>query len=530
MEQDWLFALPKADVDTQREVVREWLAADPAAAAISDEEAEQFFVFAFLLWRMRMPQFTKICKAAGVRHSPSGPKGMRKATLLLLRKWPDPKHRDLFQWTMANSGFGPFPDPVQGRQKWTEPLFVRAFSAGANIAWLVNVRRQLGLAENLSEWLQSLAPWAERLYRLQLDVGRLTLRRIVYPDIAVTAAHQEAAPAVLASELREKDHLSGALRHDVRRAEQDRKRLKERARQAEREARTVLAQARGEVIAARKALADRLVQHRQELAEQARRFEVELDIIRKRLEGARLDFSRSLGELIRCDMLHGRTVSVDGPAADQAIYRQLVESLGGKLVPEGGQVALPAPSDFAGLERALRSVILQQVLIKCDGLYRRREGRPGIAMSGFEVHLGDHVAHRASHVVCCGPAAGSLMAEYGALAMALNWLLTADPPPGAKLEILSDCKTMLGRLRLRRPPRPKFGCVTLDATVRRLLRRLSYRGCQVIIRWVPREQVHTVDRLCFSAYRDLHWYRRSAKVRPAASLEMFLRNAVSRAG
>jgi len=321
---------------------------------------------------------------------------------------------------------------------------------------------------------------------------------------------------------------SGTLRQNVRRLEQDRKRLKERIRAAELDARALLTQARGEVAAARRALQERQVAQERELAGAVHRYETEQARLRERIDAARAEFSRTLlGMAARAPLhvLQGRTVTVTGVVGDPEPYHLLVESLGAALVAEGGEVVLAASAGFAAIERELRSLALQRVLIKCDGLYRKKDGRPGIAMSGVQVHLGGESVHEHSDIVCCGPATGSLMAEYGAVAMALSWLLAVGPTPTTRAEIWSDCRSLLARLRRERNPRRKVGCVMLHKTVRRLIRQLREKGCEVQFRWVPRAQVHAVDRLCDRGYRELTWYHRWAG-RPIAPLQGFLRTVL----
>jgi ribonuclease HI len=508
----------------------QWLAADPAAAAISDDEAEAFFAAAFVVRYSVSSESNLIWRAFGVHTSHSGEKARRRAAIMVLRKWKDPKVRERLLWLVPNMSFNQFPDVATHPDVWTDEYFQDAYALDMNIIWLVRVRRALGMAESLSEWLQSLDEFAERRYRFYLNVARCMLRRIVYHDPALEERQAEtavAAQATLTQELREKDRLSGVLRRDVRSLEQDRKRLREQARRAELKARAVLTEARGEVAAARRVLTERQAAQERELAEQARRFEAELSRLRAQAAAARADFVHSLSDLAahRHDVLSGRAVTVVGREADREVHRLQVESLGGILALEGGDVVLSAESGFAALERSLRSLAFERVLVKCDGLHRRKDGRPGIAMSGFQVHMGNETVWRQSRVVCCGPTSGSLMAEYGAVTMAMSWLLAAGADSGAKLEIWSDCRALVNRLHRRQPARRKLGCITLDKTVRRLMQQLRKQGCEVHLRWVPRVEVHAVDRLCAHAYYNLAWYHRSAK-QPRASLKSFLRAAV----
>lgn len=525
MQCDWLWGLPRVTWEEQEAWVAERLAADPAAAAIDGDEAEAFMAVSYVLRFMSPTMATKLYRAFGVRLPHGGQKGGRAGIVALLRQWKYPISRERLLWILPNSGFKRYPDPVECGDLWTEELFYDAFHNRANIVWLVRVRRQLGKADNLSEWFDSLADWAEAEYRMWINVARLTLRRIVYPE---ALPHREAAAAgqATAEELRAKDRLTSMLRQNVRQLEQDRKQLKARARQVEQRTRAMLSQARGEVAAARKALKDQAAAHEQELAAQSRRFEQEMKLVRNRLSDARKGFVGSLTELAthaRRDLLQGRSITVSGCRESEEACRLLIESVGGTLVSEGGEITLSAAGGLAALERELRNLALQKVLIKCDGLYRRKEGRHGVAVAGLQVHAGEGVAYRDTRVVNCGPLAGSLMAEYGAVVLALNWLLSARPPAGAQVVIWSDCRSLLSRLRRRRDIKRKRGCVSLDAVARRAVWLLRQRGCEVQLRWVPRDEVHAADRLCDSAYRKLLWYHRRGS-RPTVPLEAFLRS------
>lgn len=506
---DWLFGQPLATWEYLNGWVEERLAADPEAAAISDGEAEAFFCAAYMLRSVNPVYRASLGRAFGVRIGGKDPKAMRAHTLAMLRKWKNPKLRDLLVFMIPNSSFEPVPIVADYPERFTDEYLRELYHNRINIVWLVRIRRYLGRTEDLSEWLASVSDWAPEEYPLWLNVGRLMIRRIVCGVSTPAAQVAAAAATVSRDDLRRRDKQAGALRQDVRRLEQERKELKQRARQAEQEARVVLSQARGEVLAARRTLKERAAAHEQERAALLRRLEQELILAKQQAESARQEFVRELSEASGVKVLAGQRLTVTDCGEAEPLCRLLVESLGGTCLPEGGEVALSAADGLEALEGSLRDLALRQVLIKCDGLYRRKEGRYGVAVSALQVQAGRAVIHEEAGLVHCGPLAGSLMAEYGALAMAIHWLLSAAPPPGAQVEIQSDCRTMLSRLRRAAPNvRQTRGCMTLDALVRRGLRTLQKRGVQVTLRWVPRDQVEVVDRLCDRGYRELRWYHR----------------------
>jgi ribonuclease HI len=534
MQKDWLFDLQLGGgLEDQEALVAQALAADPAAGAIPAEDAEAFVAACYVARMVRPHLAAKLWQACGIRVSHQGEKARRRSTIRLMKRWAEPKVRDLLIRLIPSICIGPALDPEMHPDRWADERMAEIYSDKVSIMWLLMVRRYLGRTENESAWLESLSEYSGRHYRLWLAVGRLALRKLVFTEQKAAArALQKAAAgaqATLVQELRHKDRLTGALRQDVRRLERDRSQLKQRARRAEQAAREMLSQARGDVAAAHRALQERMAAQEQELAARAHALEAQVASIREQLAAERVRFAATLSRIAASHPLHllqGRTITVlSSEPGSTEVHRLLVESLGGRFLPEGGEVAIEAPAGIAALERRLRGLAMERVLLKCDGLYRRRQGRHGIAISGFQVQIGGSVIARQSGLVCCGPAAGSLMAEYGAAAMALSWLLAMEPAPGSKLEIWSDCKSLLSRLRKRHPVRRKLGCVMLDRQVRMLRRQLEKRGCEVGFRWVPREEVHAVDRLCDQAYWQQRWYHRPTG-KPGASLKSFLRSHV----
>lgn len=530
MRHDWLLGTPRVRLRELEQWLAERLAADPAAAAISDAEAEEFFAVSYMVRGMPPEMRRKVALAVGARVFGGGEKAMRLSTIAILRKWKEPKARERLVWLIPNTTFTPWPIVADRPEAWTEELFAAAYEQYVNVVWLVRICRYLGKADDLSGWLNRLSDTAEAEYKAWLDAARLTLRRIVYPDAAPPQTTAAASSMATVAELREKERETGALRHDLRRLERDRRQLKKRARREEHEAKAMLSQARGEVAAARRALTAQRAAHEQELAALARRFEQEMRLERQRLAAARQEFVQAMTALAdggKGKVLAGRRITLTDCQGDEQTFRLMVESLGGACVPGGGEVALSAASGLAALERELRDLALQQVLIQCDGLYRRKEGRHGIAVAGMQVVVGGQVLRRETGVVSCGPWAGSLMAEYGALALALNWLISIGLPHGAQVVIWSDCRSLISRLRRTQGVKRKRGCITLDAGVRRAIRKLRQQGCALQIRWVPRDEVEAVDRLCDSAYRGLRWYHRRGS-RPKAPLRAFLREGVPR--
>ncbi len=520
---DWLYGFPHLSWDELEVWVKEQMEAVPEAAQISDDEAEAFFCVAFMLRTLAPLMRQKVLRVAGLYKKANGetkgPKWIRTSTLAILRRWKDSFLREHLVRLIPNLTFDGMPFPADNPELWTDEYMAERYDNRLNIVWIVRIRRYLGRTEDMTEFLNELSDWAEQEYRIFMDIGRLALRRIVYPDQAAAAPVAAAAQATV-QELRRKEKQAGRARQDVRRLEKDSKELKRQARKVEREVLAQISQARGEVGAARRALREQPDTFERERAALAARFEQDWKILTQQIEGAEQEFRKVIAST-RWNVLAGRRITVTDCGESEPLCRLLVESLGGTYQPEGGEVVLSAAEGLPALDRALRNLALSRILIVTDGLYRRKEGRYGVAVAGLQVYVGRAVIHTQTAVVNCGPRAGSLMAEYGALVMALRWLERVKPPPGADVEIRSDCKTMLSRLRLSKGIKEKAGCMTLDALARRSLRRLEKAGAPVRLKWVPRDQVEVVDRLCDKGYRELRWYHRRGS-QPRVPLREFL--------
>lgn len=534
MGRHWLFGIQQHR--PLREVERECdeaLAADPVAAAIPDKEAEEFGAVCYLLLGNESRMLHKLRKALRVTVATNTEHGRRRATILTLRQWKLKTFRDLLVFLITNTGFSRYPDAATHPSMWTQELFQAGYEEYVHPCFLVQVKRYLDPEVNLDEWLPSIGEWALDRYRCFMKVSRLTLRRIVYPDAAPARGQAESAAALAepsqVEELREKAAQSGVLRQGVRRLEQDRKALREKARRQEQARRQMLSQAQGDVAAARRQLNDRRHAMQRELAEQAKRFEAELERHRRQVESARQAFVTAVAQR-RADFLRGRTVVVEGGHVKE--NRELVESLGGRFVGATGPGALgPAASPEiritcgggpAEVELQLHGAALAALQIRCDGSHRRKGRRPGLATSAFQVYLGGAPVIEQNRAICCGPAASSQMAEYGALVMALSWLQAAKPAPGSQVEVWSDCRWIIDHVTGRRPMAPVYGCAELERKLRALLRALARRGCTVRLRWVRRVFVDAEDRLCDVAYRETNWYHRPPKTGPRAPLTAFL--------
>ncbi|HYF94809.1 MAG TPA: hypothetical protein VD969_21555 [Symbiobacteriaceae bacterium] len=518
MRTHWLYGIP-AGLSWYE--LHEWAkqaeAADPEVRAISALEAEEFMATSHLIASAAPKTLHRLKQALRVHVASDREHGRQRAVTLMLRQWKLRSSRELMTSLIPRVIRGRFLDPEMNPGIWTDELFYEAYYENLNVCWLVQIKRYLDPTANIDEWLEALDEFAPTEYAIWVAVGRITLRRLCRPPAPVTRAEELAAPGLL-DDVRAKSAQSSGLRQNVRLLEQDRKRLKAEARRQEQERKQMLSQAQGELIAARRRLKDRLHEMPGELADEARRYEAQLAQLRSQLQQAQTDFQSAL-QGRTANFLGGRTVAVLGGEAEA--NRMMVETLAGVLVTQDPAISISGEGGAAEVERQLHGAALERVQIRCDGSRRRKGRRPGIATSAFEVYIGGKAVHREYRVACCGSAAGSLMAEYGAVVMALSWLLASCPARGSQVEVWSDCRDLVDQVTGRRPMEPVRGCTVLGRRVRSLLRTLERRGCSVSVRWVRRDLVDACDRLCERAYREAAWYHGPGERLP---LSAFLRS------
>jgi ribonuclease HI len=533
---DWLLVGPQAPTWPEgAQKARELVAADPVAAAIEEEEAARFYAIADMVRFAARDHQVRWIRQFGLRlDGPSEP-NVRRALRMLLRQWrQETKREAMVRWgqrvcydNYENAGAGP--------DYWTAERFTQALAdREIDIVWVCNVARDLGVLTDATAFLEAHGA-AERVdeYRYWCDVGRLTLRKLVYPEPENAQVQQETAAAAAPvsaeslSSLAEKERTTSALRQSVRRLERDRKRLKEQNRRLTKKQMAEVSQARSEVAAAERELRELQAAHAAALAGRESQFEQEKAAIEKQIAEARAAYARTLRELRVAPVMAGRSVQVVGATGDPLALQAQVESLGGRIAQPGEKATaiVDGGGGHAALERQLRSLALGDIHIKCDGNWRRKMGRHGISNAAFEVLREGRSIYQEGRPVCCGPLTSPIMSEYAAIIMALSWVLRVRPAAGSRVLVWSDCKFLVDHVNGRWRLAPERGCAMLDHLLGRLLRRAERLGYRVMITWVPRANVHDVDRLCAATYYATAWYHRVKKgvKAPTLPLEQFLR-------
>lgn len=144
------------------------------------------------------------------------------------------------------------------------------------------------------------------------------------------------------------------------------------------------------------------------------------------------------------------------------------------------------------------------MLIICDGGYHPDLLGRRTAVYGFVVCVGQALTfvHQECGVVCRGPAAGSQMAELGAIVAALRWLVACGYAP-AEVRLRSDSQEAVQAVTGRLRPRLRRGSATLLREAERLLVRLRRMGCNVEVYHALRTYTKPADRLCWKAYAQV---------------------------
>lgn len=143
------------------------------------------------------------------------------------------------------------------------------------------------------------------------------------------------------------------------------------------------------------------------------------------------------------------------------------------------------------------------LIVICDGGYKPLSRAAGLAAYGFVAWKNHRLLHREKGVVCHGPAAGSQMAELGAVVAALRWVAASPHLHKLPVELRNDCQGVVYSLAGRQRMRLRRGAVMLGRTASRLLERLHHKGCQVHLRHIPRRLAEEADALCRRVYARL---------------------------
>lgn len=143
-----------------------------------------------------------------------------------------------------------------------------------------------------------------------------------------------------------------------------------------------------------------------------------------------------------------------------------------------------------------------ELVILCDGGFKKVANRPGIATYGWVLRRLNRTRQKESGVVCWGRSAHNLMAEYGAVVAALRWALAAGLEEKATLVIRSDCRLVVERLNGQVRLKRMRGLVMLHMAAIRYAARLRRRGHAVWFEHVDRKLVAEAHRLCRVVYNQ----------------------------
>jgi hypothetical protein len=380
--EDWLYGIPPFGPDGfagQIRAIRTRIEANPAAAAVSDEEAALFFGAAWVL--ASSPSTADyIARKFEISANLRTRRGRQGVILESLHMWRNEDGRRwliLIQEGVQTKGIG---DAMTCGDRISLYMLQQAYKQGLCIMWIVRILQMTGRAGEIPDFLAYLGAHAKEEYRLLLDAGRLMLRRIVYgdPDSGVEAAPRpEQRQKALSRRLQGHDRELKALQADLRQAQEKRRQWQREAQAAEADARS-LADRAAEEVAAAEAVQELSARQQRELEEAEARHQARVHDMQLQLARVRSEFAEALaqrGATSGVAPLRGLTVAVEGDEANREGYRALVESAGGRLTATGGadlRVAMGAKSSapdspgvfrteeagLAAFERVLRWRIL----------------------------------------------------------------------------------------------------------------------------------------------------------------------------
>jgi len=159
------------------------------------------------------------------------------------------------------------------------------------------------------------------------------------------------------------------------------------------------------------------------------------------------------------------------------------------------------------------------LVFTCDGGFKKVGCIPGIASYAWVLWKDGRAVGSECGFVAWGLRTYSDMAEYGAIVAALRWVCRARLGGLARIEIHSDCQSVVDRLSQNRLGPRRHGILMLHRAALRSVAWLRRRGHTVKLVWVPRKRVSPADALCRKTYT-----RSLAQPRPSSvHLRHFLR-------
>lgn len=377
---DWLFQWPEHN-GTWRglcDAVEAELGNHPDAAALSDDEAEQFVAVAWALLKAGPVAVAQICHMVGVVPLHGTQRSVRRNIVAVLRTWPAQRHRELLVKLPRFLGIGRLREIVRRPERYSWQMLADAWVDGDSIVWITQVMRATGHQEEIPAFLEQFGDRATLERRALVASGKLIMKRVVWQGRATAQAQAERQAQqsrFLRQRLRQQESALKSLESDLAQVAQRRDALRQAAQNAQANARALLEQARAEAAAAEAELAQRQAAHAREITSLVGRCESRIQELSQRLTDLRLEQAAALRERGRNGMgpLTGLTFSVTGLEADPQGCRALIESAGGRVVKEGAQVQIAVGSagegpfdtretGLAGLERVIRSQVAPRLL------------------------------------------------------------------------------------------------------------------------------------------------------------------------
>lgn len=341
---NWLFPFPQGYLRENAPIVARQVQEDPVAAAIDAGEAERFAVVVIGLDSCDANFFRLVARYTHVEAAYNPPKARRHGAVLILRQWRRPSVRAFLEKMPLLLCFGDLKwDPADPGKPSLDKL-ADLCADNMPLPWVLQFLRETGREHEIEPLMEMFGEFGSTLREYWANLGRLMLRRFVLNDPAAAAREsrrQQAGKRETERRLKRKHAQARSLSLDKEQMQNRQRELKQMLRRTRSEAEALLAEARAEVAAAQQALEERREAQARELAEQAERHLARMAELRERQTAGRAQFAAGLEawrKTAAAAPLSGKTVTVTGDDRNQEGYRLLVESVGGRLLPEGGEI------------------------------------------------------------------------------------------------------------------------------------------------------------------------------------------------
>jgi len=192
-----------------------------------------------------------------------------------------------------------------------------------------------------------------------------------------------------------------------------------------------------------------------------------------------------------------------------AVVREIVIKVAEEILKRGEEFGLERkspPTRWRGVK--------EKLLIFCDGACEPHNpgGAAAWGFAAVDTETGE-VLHQASGVAAVGNGATNNLAEFAAVGAALQWLLEREFER-TTIRICTDSQLVVNILKKEWQANPEAGYYAEYKQTKDLLKQVRWRGNQVEIKWIPREENTLADKLSkIAAFQAYPWHTDRKRLR-----------------